>query len=337
MKQTFALEASLAAAVDEKLEMGTPYTVRALSSDACVLRYGYVQDDDGNSHYGYWYLDLPLAGGDLSRVKGGACPLLHDHGWQHLGVVEDAVKTEEELQLTVRWTKLPTENLTRNQQEALELWGGVEQRTRNAYSIGTQFASVKKLPGKRAGKPIFRAEAWELTELSLVNVGACGTATRLSAVDARQLELDKLKNVREEKQMPDSIGENDFAQKLAALEASMQSKLEAAAAGFESKLAAVRAEGTVRLLQQKGLLKAGDDVASKLAPALVAVPNLEEFLAAPVAGTKGGKAPLLQPPAGSKGAAKNATAGENFSATTLIAAAKKDGVDPYSLIEDDEN
>lgn len=178
---------NLAASLDaeegsSEFKAGEPYKIRALSGSARVLRCGYVRCGD-TEHYGYYYLELPIAAADLSRIESGGCPLLYQHGYLHLGVIEAGGKAGEDLELTVRWTSIPEEPEARSKDQvmAADLWRGVAERTRNAYSVGVEIGGQLVLTGEEKGRPVFTAEAWSLLEVSLVDVGADAQAVRLSA------------------------------------------------------------------------------------------------------------------------------------------------------------
>lgn len=305
----------------EKLKLGDEYKLRALAAENRVLQYGGVQDVDGNSYYGRWYMELSPKDGDFSRVASGACPLMFGHREHHLGVVTTAEIVQGELHLGVRWTSLPAEGGTAAQAFARELWRGVAERTRNAYSIGADRTALKRT-GKINGVPVFKVLSWVLMEVSLVDVGAVGSATRLSAQDAEMEEQQMVENSTDGLSAVRLELQASFDAQLANAKAELQ-------AGFEAQLARVRAEAAVRELQLRGVVKAGDEIPAKLAPALQAVPELEQFfqVSPQNAGSAAARKPLQQPAAGKRSV--------TFSAEEIVAQARKDNADPYSLIDDE--
>ena len=312
-----------ATGMPQSAQMSEPYEILALSKDSRVLRYGRIP---GTEQYGYWYLELPTDAVDMGRVNAGTAPLLYAHGWQHLGVITGGKSASEGLRLSVRWTSVPDEGeLTADQKFAKELWRGVQEKTRNAYSIRWN-APDKALQrvGEEDGRPVFRATVWELQEASLVDIGADGRASSMLSLSAEENFADAIEALEGQKM-------NEIEKLRAEMTAEMDAKLAAQAIEHATKLAIVKAEGAAKDMQTRGLLAAGDDVAAKFAPAIVAVPDLETLLAerpaAAAAAVGAGKLPLEAPPVG---------AGKKFSVDRVLEKAKVDGVNPYALISDEE-
>ena len=321
MKTQFTLAAT--GTPGEKI--GDPYEILALSANSRVLRYGKIPQSD---RWGYWFLELNTDKVDLSRVEAGTAPLLFGHGWQHLGVIESGKAQKDGLHLSVRWTTLPDDPaaMTAQQKMAAELWRGVQERTRNAYSIRWDADTDKfEKIGVLGDRPIFRCLTWQLQEVSLVDIGADGSATRLSAEEATLAETLE-KELRMPGDKENSTGGTDLDKTLADAKAAMKADMDKTLADAK---AAMKAENQVRVLQSSGMLKDGDDVVAKLAPAFLAVPDLGDFLPKPTAPATGGKK-LNQPAPGGKKTEKE------LSAEEILKKAKEDGVNPFSLIQDDE-